>query len=1396
MKFHPARFGRHVTIGGGGFLLLAMSVVRLTGAPQVQPANLAGQYEKEVRPLLKQFCLSCHSTKAQKGDLDLEKFASLDQVRKDVKPWQAAVEMLENGEMPPKKSPQPSVQQRQKVVTWVRGMLQAEARTRAGDPGRVVLRRLSNAEYNYTIRDLTGLDLQPARDFPADGAAGEGFTNAGDALVVSPAFLSKYLAAAKEVAAHAVLLPDGLRFSPSKTRRDWTDEAVTSIRQFYAQTTSDGRLPLTPYLVALFRHREKLKSGVITLDEIARQERLSPKYMSALWHALNNTRSFPLDQLGARFRAAKPLDLNGLVAEITSWQGLLWRYVPIGSYRYGNLVRQLPNDPDITATQTLRLAIKPPATQHEVTLYLAARDIPGLGKHGNIVWRRPRFEATNKPPLLLSDYLQYRWDYEVDFRSVYGDAARYLAAVAAAAHDRKQTATSLAKANGLDAAWLARWMEFLQIEPYGGEPKLPGRPVQLSPLKLLDAKMPPNVGKPAIKGWSPKGADLPIVVANSSDKTEQIPGRIAARGIAVHPTPSQFVGVVWRSPISGRLDISAKIAHAHPACGNGVAWWLEHRRGARAAVLVDGKLDLGKEAQPEPQTLQVAPDDLILLAVDARDGNHYCDLTEVGLKIVERDGQRREWSLARDIAGAILEGNPHADRFGNKETWRFVRGPARKSSDFGAERASIPNSSVLGEWRAAAGDPKRQGELARLAASVQALLTGDRPNAETRDADRLVYDRLHSLESPLFAGIDVRRLARLRVREKNERSRFGLDPSRFTVTPHGNSTAKDSLATPITSAIEIRLPAALVREREFVVEVVPDSAETDWALQAKVLTAPPTAETFADAKSSLVIGRKKATREQTLQGFADFRRVFPAFICYQRVIPDDEVVCLKLYHREDEPLLRLFLDEPAAKQIDRLWSELRFIARWPAVENDQLPQFIGYVTQDQPKELLAYFESQREPFRKRAEAFEKEVDAAIPRQLDALLAFAARAYRRPLEEKEKAELLALYHALRKKDMAHDEAHGSVLSRVLVSPSFLFRIERSAPGTQSQPVSDWELATRLSYFLWASIPDEELSRLAGEGRLHDPKVIAGQVTRMLKDPKARGLAIEFGAQWLHARDIRDNREKNEKLFPTFNAELRDALFEETVQFFQHFFKNDRPVTDLIDADYTFVNDTLAKHYGISSVLSSKWRQLSGAKEFGRGGVLTQASVLAKQAGASRTSPVLRGNWLVEVMLGEKLPKPPANVPRLPEEETAGDLSVRQMVEKHAGIAECAVCHQRIDPFGFALEKYDPIGRCRDKDLAGRPVDARAKLRDGTEFEGIDGLRRYLLTKRRADFERHFCQKLLGYALGRSVTLSDQVLLDEMLEALRKNEYRITAAVQTIALSKQFRYHRGLDATKDE
>jgi Protein of unknown function (DUF1588)/Protein of unknown function (DUF1585) len=240
-----------------------------------------------------------------------------------------------------------------------------------------------------------------------------------------------------------------------------------------------------------------------------------------------------------------------------------------------------------------------------------------------------------------------------------------------------------------------------------------------------------------------------------------------------------------------------------------------------------------------------------------------------------------------------------------------------------------------------------------------------------------------------------------------------------------------------------------------------------------------------------------------------------------------------------------------------------------------------------------------------------------------------------------------------------------------------------------------------------------------------------------------------------------------------------------------------VLEVLDADHTFVNEALARHYGIPGVKGPEWRRVDGIKAAGRGGILGMATLLSKQSGASRTSPILRGNWFVEMLLGEKLPKPPKNVPQLPESELdTNGLTMRQITEKHRELASCAKCHDRIDPFGFALEGFDAIGRRRTNDLAGRPIDTSVQLKDGTRFADIRGLRDYVLIQRRKDFLRQFSRKLLGYALGRAAELSDEPLLEEIQRNLAANNYQIQSAIEIVIDSAQFRRHRGLASPLDQ
>jgi Protein of unknown function (DUF1592)/Protein of unknown function (DUF1588)/Protein of unknown function (DUF1587)/Protein of unknown function (DUF1585)/Protein of unknown function (DUF1595)/Planctomycete cytochrome C len=1346
-------------------------------------------FAAEIRPILATYCYDCHSSKAKKGGLDLEKYRTLEEIRREVKPWLQMIEQIETGEMPPKEKPQPTAEQKKKVVQWVRHFLDDEAKSRRGDPGSVPLRRLSNAEFDATIRDLTGVDLRPTREFPVDSAGGEGFTNAAESLTdISPALLTKYLNAARELAAHAVLLPDGFRFSAGKTRRDWSDDGVAKLRAFYARfATADGKLAVQPYLAATLKYRDALLAKSITLEAVAAKEKLNPRYLAALWGGLTDTTpSQPLDDIRSRWKTATEKDLPSLVNAITYWQTELWRTGRVGSYMRPegagyreNYSRQIPQDAAVMKSHGIRLPITPKPRESDVFLRFIAEDLLPGKPDRRVVWQNPRFEGSGLPTLRLVDYATYGPSFEVDYPAIFGETAKYLAAVAEIVRNPNRTTTEIAKANALDEEFLKRWIRVLDLEPRKkADPnEIPGRVVPVATLELLTEKSDMVPGKPAITGWRKKGIDLPIVLANSSATVEMIPGRAGAKGIMVHPTPSEFVAVAWKSPVTAKVRISGKVSHAHPACGNGVAWWLEHRRGDRATMFAEGQLDLGKQTTVAERTFAVQRGDTILIAVDAKANEHTCDLTEIALTITDVDNPGKIWDLSGDLSGNITAGNPHADTQGNADVWSFVKGPSRPVG--AGVKPLIPADSILGKWHEAAGDPKRHAELPKLAEAVQKLLITPYLRRE-KTPDWTVSDNLVSVESVLLKGLDRSRLPRSR----NKSIEYGLAKDRFDAK--GNI-----VATSGTGTFEFRMPVELFRGRQLVVEATMNPPADDRVVRFLVMVNVPEVSTDAGPVNYPVVGVPGGSGERKLrQGSEAFRNLFPLFTCFPAVIPTDEVVSLKMFHREDDPLVGLFLDDEQIFELDKLWAEHEFVSRQGVLENEHLPQFIGFVTQDQPKAMQLFFESQMPHFQARADRQLKGEISAIPRQMRALEAFAAKAFRRPLTGKETAELRAVYESIRKKGTTHDEAFRGTLTRIFLSPAFLFRIEQSPAGRDPKPVGDWELATRLSYFLWSSQPDDELRSLAAAGKLQDPAVVAVQTQRMLRDPRLRNLAIEFGTQWIHVRGFDELKEKNERLFPTFTPELRKAISEESILYFQDLFQADRNVSQLLDSDATFLNETLAKHYGIPGVTGPQWRRVEGVKKYGRGGILGLASVQTKESGASRTSPILRGNWVVETLLGEKLPKPPANVPKLPEEEGGADkLTMRQQVERHVSEASCASCHQRIDPFGFALEKYDPIGRLREKDFGGLPLDSRAKLKDGTEFDGIDGLRNYLLAKKKDVIVRLFCKRLLGYALGRSVTLSDTSLVDEMVVELQKHDGRISAAVLTIIRSPQFRMVRG-------
>jgi len=1038
--------------------------------PRGDFSALATGYATVAHPLLRQFCHNCHSAASRAGDLDLARFAELSELRRDAKVWIKVAEMLAQGEMPPKSAPQPSPDQRTKLREWIGQYLQAEALANAGDPGLVALRRLNNAEYTYTVQDLTGVPLHPAREFPADSAAGEGFTNAGNALAMSPALFGKYLDAGKEVAAHAVLLPDGFRFSRHATRRDWTDEILAEIRGLYRQYTSSselgvgdavgnvnvhrdtrlgqaGRIPLERYFSALLAERAALKGGRKTAARVARQYGLSERYLARLWTALNDPARSPVfDELRLRWRASGPSGAASLAATVAAMQKGLWVFAPVGLIgRQGGPKQWMEAVSPLVAEQEIRHRVAPD-TGRDTVLWFSLSSA-GDGEEGDIAFlHRPRLVAAGASDILLRDH---------------------------------------AEATGLD----------------------------------------------------------PKLFADGDSLT-------------------------LRAPAVLKITLPARLAAG-----------LEFVTTAR----LDGKA--------------------------GREGSIQVNLTTA---------------------------------------------------------ASAPAAGLL--------------------------------------------------------------------------------PSEVSVN-----------YSKVTRVFSDKRDISFVRP--------------------------------------ILVNEGSAARRRMEASMEAFRDLFPAAVCYAQIVPVDEVLTLTLFHREDGHLTRLLTDEAQRARLDRLWEDLHFVSQSPLHQLTALEMLIetfegnGVADRSQHKAI----EPLREPTRQRAEAFRKHLVDAEAKQFDALAAFAGRAYRRPVTTAESSELRGLYQRLRAQDLSHEDAFRRTLARVFVASPFLYRIEKAPESGSSGPVSDWELATRLSYFLWSSEPDEELKATAAKGILRRPAVLRAQARRMLADARVRRLATEFASQWLHIHEFDTQGDKSGKYFPGFE-DLRSDMYEESIRFFTDLFQRDGSLIELLDADHTFLNERMAAFYGLKAN-GEGWRRRDGVRAAGRGGILGFAATLAKQSGASRTSPILRGNWVSEVLLGEKLPRPPKEVPQLPADETATDgLTMRELVTRHTSDPMCASCHRKIDPFGYALEGFDAIGRRRTHDLAGRPVDTRTTLPDGREIDGIDGLRQYLLKTRFDAFLRQFSRKLLGYAFGREVQLSDEPLLAEMKTSLARSRYRSSVLIDMIVESRQFREIRGDEASR--
>ena len=415
-------------------------------------------------------------------------------------------------------------------------------------------------------------------------------------------------------------------------------------------------------------------------------------------------------------------------------------------------------------------------------------------------------------------------------------------------------------------------------------------------------------------------------------------------------------------------------------------------------------------------------------------------------------------------------------------------------------------------------------------------------------------------------------------------------------------------------------------------------------------------------------------------------------------------------------------------------------------------------------------------------------DAAAKRILTSLM---RRAYRRPVTDADLTGPFELYRKTRadeaengnEKD-AFEAGIETALSAVLVSPQFLFRVERDpsglAPNTPYR-ISDLELASRLSFFLWSSIPDRPLLDAAMAGKLREPAVLEREVRRMLADPRSSALVTNFASQWLHLRNLA-SISPDMRLFPDFDDNLRQAFRQETEMFFESVLREDRSLLDLLRANYTFVNERLARHYGIPHVYGSRFRRITLDEDSWRGGLLRHGSILTVTSYATRTSPVVRGKWILDNLLGVPPPPPLPDVPTLKDNTVNGNLAVRERLAEHRSNAVCASCHNLMDPIGLSLEKFDAVGRRRSME-SGAPIDASGGFPDGSSFADVDGLESALL--RRPDlFVGAFAEKLQTYALGRGVEYYDAPAMRTIVKDARAKDYRISSIILGVVKSQPF------------
>lgn len=682
----------------------------------------------------------------------------------------------------------------------------------------------------------------------------------------------------------------------------------------------------------------------------------------------------------------------------------------------------------------------------------------------------------------------------------------------------------------------------------------------------------------------------------------------------------------------------------------------------------------------------------------------------------------------------------------------------------------------------------------------------------------------------------------------------------FGKHPLGHEVDADTFAVEAPTLIELPLPAELLAEVDGKHLLIDCELDPEHGREGAVLVQFATNRDLkdpVDGNSELLINRESELARGMADSAQRFCDTFPNRFFYvdrsRGLAAGFHLV--EGFFRDDQPLVEKVLDDRQNEELDRLWRELDFVTQhaetllrgfvwFERSERHVLhDKRFDFLRSEDPKlvedELLTRFEKvylekmgvklvedsltpeARSDRFDMIHGFFEDVRAGLRTQRESTLAaekrglrdieeFARRAFHRELTPRDVESLRSMYRTLRKQGQSVEASLRGVLVGILMSPDFSYRYAEVASQSGVQPLSSKALASRLSYFLWSSLPDGELLAAAQNDSLQDEESLVAQTRRMLKDDRVSAFAREFLGQWLRYRDYLSKDPINPDTFPGYTDELRQAMFEEPQRLATFLIQEDRPVTELLTSDTTFVNGVLATHYGggiadqyrteaaRGSTASrrpqqvkpeSLWHRVDGLRKSGRGGLFGMGVVLTANSAGERTSPVKRGFWTVHHLLGQHFPPPPADVPELPKSEAEATKPLRELLIEHAENPRCAMCHVHFDGLGLALEGFDAIGRARTKDLAGRPVDDLGDLPNGESARGIPGLIDYVETHRRRDFIRTLCRKFLGYALGRSVILSDQPLLQEMETALEQNEYRFSVLFEVVVKSPQFREQRG-------